>query len=82
MKFLYTRREVEEAVHNAIVAKEREQYMEERYHRMEKEISKLKDELAALDTRLFNDEMAMRRHECNCRKPDPTATANEALNDG
>ena len=66
MKFLYTRREVDEAIHNAIVAKEREQYMEERYHRIEKEISKLKDNLGSFDSRLFNIEMSMRRHECNC----------------
>lgn len=82
MKFLYTRHELDEAIHNALVEQDRKRYVEEQYSRIEKEIMRLKDTVGELDSRLFNAEMFMRRHECNCRKPDPTATVNEAVNDG
>ena len=38
MKFLYTRKEVEKAIHDEIVKRDTERYWEERYRAMEKEI--------------------------------------------
>lgn len=69
MKFLYTRHELDEAIHNALVERDKQQYMEDQYRRIEKEIRRLKDTVGELESRLFNAEMFMRRHECNCKAP-------------
>ena len=70
MKILYTRKEVDEAIHNALVKHETEQYMEDRFKAMEKELCKIK-ELAELSyhdlaDRVFNLEMDKKRKVCNC----------------
>lgn len=70
MKFLYTRREVDEAIHNALVKRETEQYMEDRFKSMEKELCSIKELTARsyddLADRLFNLEMDKKRKVCSC----------------
>lgn len=70
MKFLYTRKEVDEAIHNALVKHETEQYMESRFKSIEKELCNLKELNARsyddLADRLFNLEMDKKRKVCSC----------------
>lgn len=70
MKFLYTRKEVDEAIHNALVKYETEQYMESRFKSIEKELRNLKELNARsyddLADRLFNLEMDKKRKVCSC----------------
>ena len=79
MKFLYTRKEVEKAIHDEIAKRETERYWEERYRSMEKEIDRINrqngERLNALMDRVFDLEMGRGRRKCNCKEkvgPVPT----------